>query len=184
MACLFGIFNLCKFKNVNNRKMMNELKHIKSADIEEFTLNGMKTIAKVVEIYDGDTCKIVFPLDNKLVKYTCRLQGLDAPEMKPLLSNINRENEMKHAHESRNRLIQLATNCKIEIACDEKKSFIKELVNNNTRIIYVELFEFDKYGRLLIKIYENDRYEKSVNQILIDEHYCVSYDGGTKRAFV
>jgi endonuclease YncB( thermonuclease family) len=186
MFSLFSLFNcnIFKFKSSNNKKIIKELINIKSVEIEEFTLKGIKTVGKVVEIYDGDTCKIVLPLNNKLLKYTCRLNGLDAPEMKPLLSNANREKEIKHAHEARNRLIQLATNCKIEINGGEKKTIIKDLLNDNTKLIYVELFEFDKYGRLLINLYENDKYEKSFNQVLIDENYAVPYDGGTKKIFV
>ena len=45
--------------NNSNQKIMDELKNIKSSDIPEFSLNGLKTSGKIVEIYDGDTCKIV-----------------------------------------------------------------------------------------------------------------------------
>jgi endonuclease YncB( thermonuclease family) len=39
--------------------------------------------AKITNVYDADTCRAVFYLDNKLVKYTVRLKGIDTPEIRP-----------------------------------------------------------------------------------------------------
>ena len=59
-------------------------------DIPEFSLCGQSLKGKVVEMYDADTCKIVLPLNNTLYKFTCRLNGIDAPEMKPNKEKPNR----------------------------------------------------------------------------------------------
>ena len=58
-----------------DNKLRIELQNIKSDDINEFSLNNIKTIGKVVEIYDGDTCKIVLITNNMLYKFNCRLLG-------------------------------------------------------------------------------------------------------------
>ena len=51
-------------------------------------------------------------------------------------------------------------------------------LDTNTKLVYVECLEFDKYGRLLAEIY----YEgESINQWLIDNKYAFEYDGGTKK---
>ena len=89
-----------------------QLVNIKCDDIELFSLNGLKTIGKIVDIYDGDTCKIVIIHENILKKFTCRLLGIDTPEIKPSLQKTNREKEIIDAHRCRNRLLQLLTNCK------------------------------------------------------------------------
>jgi hypothetical protein len=43
-------------------------------------------------------------------------------------------------------------------------------------------FDFDKYGRLLIEIYDGSTV-KSINQEMIDNSYAIAYDGGTKQEF-
>ena len=50
---------------------------IKNNDIPLFTLNGITTFGKVVEMYDGDICKIILLVNNVLQKFSCRLLGLD-----------------------------------------------------------------------------------------------------------
>ena len=54
--------------------------------VKEFTLAGKECIAKIVDVYDGDSVKIVFPLfENdplKLYKWTCRLINIDTPEIR------------------------------------------------------------------------------------------------------
>jgi endonuclease YncB( thermonuclease family) len=163
----------------NNNKIIDDLKNIKSSDISQFSLNGMKTRGKVVEIYDGDTCKIVLLNNNVLQKFNCRMNGIDTPEIKPLLSNPNREIEIKNAYKARNRLIQLCTNANIDFKNFDTK---KVSLDTNTKLVYIKCLEFDKYGRLLVNIYDNEN-SISYNEILINEGFAKKYDGGTKNAF-
>ena len=59
-----------------------ELKDIMKSDCKRFTLKGTKAEAKVVYIYDGDTCDVVFREEKMgLVRFKCRLSGFDAPEL-------------------------------------------------------------------------------------------------------
>jgi len=76
-------------------------------DIPEFSLCGLTLKGKIVEVYDGDTCKIVLPLQNSLYKFTCRLNGIDAPEMKPRKDKPNRDNEILLAKKARSELLKL-----------------------------------------------------------------------------
>ena len=63
---------------------MNEaqLTHLKLAteDTPEFTLESVKTLCKVVDVYDGDTVKVVFYYKDELLKWTVRLYGINTPE--------------------------------------------------------------------------------------------------------
>tara|TARA_Y100000590_G_C15546892_1_gene949346 strand:+ start:101 stop:595 length:495 start_codon:yes stop_codon:yes gene_type:complete len=156
---------------------------VKNNDIDQFSLNGRKVVAKVVDIYDADTCKIVFELDNKLVKFNCRLIGIDTPEMKPPKANPNRDAEKKKAKQARNRMVQLCSNVECKINIMYKKKQIKELLNKHTKLVEVNCHDFDKYGRLLIEISDLED-SKTFNQVLIDEGFAYSYDGGTKKKFV
>lgn len=171
---------------------MNKLINCKDSEINLFSLNNKEFICKIVNIYDADTCKVVFELNGELVKYTVRLKGLDTPEIRPKLNVPNREYEILAAKQARNRLIQLSTSCNIEIESDLSKKKIQKLIDENKKIIKIKCHSFDKYGRLLgtlidchyeNKFGSNESNELNLNNILIDEGYAYSYDGGTKQKF-
>jgi endonuclease YncB( thermonuclease family) len=167
-----------------NLDLITKLTNINTDEIAEFSLKGIKTLGKMVECYDGDTCKIVLIVNNALNKFTCRLNNVDAPEMKPPLNKQNRLLEIAMACKCRNRLLQLATNCfdKCDINCQYKKTEINKFLHSNSKLIAVECLEFDKYGRLLVNLYD-ERNNDSYNDILISEKLVKQYDGGTKEAF-
>ena len=160
-----------------------KLENITNDDIQLFSLNGQTNIGKVVEMYDGDTCKIVMLVGNDLLKFSCRLLGLDTPEMKPPLDKPNRDIEILNANKCRNRLLQLSTSCNCTVDTIIKKTEIKTLLKTNKKIIVVKCHEFDKYGRLLVELLPIGTTDKTINQILIDEGYAKAYDGGTKDVF-
>jgi endonuclease YncB( thermonuclease family) len=166
----------------NIEDVRKKLENVNNDDIELFSLNGQNLAGKVVEMYDGDTCKIVLLVNNSLQKFNCRLLGLDTPEMKPPLSKPNRDSEILNAHKCRNRLLQLTTSCACEIECVMKKPDVKTLLKLNKKIITIKCYEFDKYGRLLVELLSDDN-SKTINQTLIDEGYAKAYDGGTKDVF-
>ena len=139
-------------------KNYNKLKDINN--IEYFTFKGKIFYAKHCNIYDGDTFSIIFEYNNEIIKYRCRCLGYDSPEMKPLKSDENRLVEK-----------DLAIKAKLRL---------EELLNKHaTKMIKIECFDFDKYGRLLVNVW-NMVDEKSINSIMIEEGYAKSYDGGKK----
>ena len=144
-----------------------QLRTLTSKDIPLFSLNNKTFNAKIVDIYDADTCKAVFFLDDQFVKFNCRLLGIDTPEMKPSRKKPGREQEKIKAKKARNRLVQLCTNIKCNIETLYKKKQIVELLTKNTKIIKIICYDFDKYGRLLIEITELDDIT-TFNQVLID----------------
>jgi endonuclease YncB( thermonuclease family) len=153
-------------------------------DIPEFSLCSLTLKGKVVEVYDGDTCKIVLPLHNVLYKFTCRLNGIDAPEMKPRKDKPNRDNEILLAKKARSELLKLIIPNNILFEnIDIKKEDINVELEKNKKLIIVKCLEFDKYGRLLVELYPSiDSCEsgESFNSILIKKNLSVSYDGGKK----
>lgn len=108
-------------------------------------------------IYDGDTFSIIFIIDGKPIKYRCRTLGYDSPEMKPLLSNPNRESEIILAKKAKDRFTELLT-------------------MHHTKMVFVKCYKFEKYGRLLVELWNNVDGE-SINQIMIREGHGKSYDG-------
>lgn len=141
-------------------------------NFNEQILNG-----KVVDVYDGDSIKLVLPfiikkeeskyrLINKLLKkkdiiklykWNCRLSGIDTPEIRT--KNLK---EKKLGLEVRN--------------------ILRDKILNNTLI--VKCGTFDKYGRLLVTLFdtqENLQNNNSINQWLIDNKYANEYNGGKKQ---
>lgn len=145
-------------------------------DISEYSLDNKTFIGKVVDVYDGDTCKIIIIQDGKYIRYTCRLNGIDTPELKT-------KDKSDDAYKARNRLIQLTTN--IPILLDNKTSHlnITKLIKLNTKLIKIVCQKFDKYGRLLVKLYNYDDtlYTYELNSILINENLAKQYYGGCKK---
>ena len=170
-------------------EQIDNLINQKDKNISNFSLENKIFYGKIVDVYDADTCKVIFYLNNDIVKFTIRLKGVDSPEIKPPIKDIHRNYQIIAAKQSRNRLIQLSTDCNIEIEDESKKSIIQKIIDNNKKIIKIKCFEFDKYGRLLADLYdsENNNFDannsKSFNDILIDENYAYRYDGGTKQKF-
>lgn len=121
--------------------------------VKEFGFDGETKEAKVVDVYDGDTCKVVFPVLRKLYKFNCRIQGVDTPEIR-----TRDKTEKEYGLKVRDKLREKILNQVVDIHCGK----------------------FDKYGRLLIDIQcKNENI--NISKWLIDNNYAFAYDGGTKK---
>ena len=136
------------------------LSHLNTDDIKYFSFNGLTFDAKACNIYDGDTFSAVFVFRGEPIKYRCRCMGYDSPEMKPPLSKPNRDEEMKHA----------------KIA---KARFTELLQKSPDGLIKIECLAFEKYGRILVNVYNNVDHD-SLNTIMVREGHGKAYDGGHK----
>ena len=131
-----------------------------------FTLEGQIIECKVVKVYDGDSIHVVFPYFNKMYKWSCRLSGIDTPEIR-----TSSDIEKKYGYMVRDKLYDKIYN----------------------KVIIIKCGEYDKYGRLLCKIFDsNDSLEKitsnnsfqlSINNWLICNKYAFPYNGGTKQSW-
>lgn len=149
-------------------------------NIDYLSFNNEILSGKVVDVYDGDSIKLVMPFIMKssvtsqsknkiynhffkpkeiiqLYKWNCRLKGIDTPEIRT--RNLK---EKEFGFEVRDKL--------------------REKILNN--ILIIKCGVFDKYGRLLVTLYEtNDdlKKENSINKWLIDNNYANEYNGGRKQ---
>ena len=153
---MLSYFNCCKKSDVYILKQIVEPEHMQC-----FSFIGQSFVGIPVNIYDGDTLSIIFVYNGIPVKYRCRALGYDSPEMKPLLSNPNRIKEKDLAHAAKERFIELLT-------------------KHPEKNIFIKCHEFDKYGRLLVEIWNNVN-KDSINNIMINEGHGKVYDGGTKQ---
>lgn len=132
---------------------------LRSATIDRyFSYDGKKLKARIVEVYDGDTCTAIFRQNGNsgpLIKYKIRLIGIDSPELKPRLICPNREKIIENAKAS--------------------KKVVEDKILG--RIVTLECGGFDKYGRILATIHVGSC---NLNEWLLEEGYAKSYDGGKK----
>ena len=122
-----------------------------NSEIKEFSFKGEEKNAKVVDIYDGDTIKIVFAVNGKLYKFNCRIQHVDTPEIR-----TRNKLEKEYGLKVRDKLKEKILGKVVKVVCDD----------------------FDKYGRLLIDIKLEDIL---ISEWLISNNYAFSYDGGKKK---
>ena len=134
-------------------KMSIEWDSIHDAPDYSDCLKGKTVEGKVVSVYDGDTVKIIFPLNGVMYKWNCRLTGVDTPELR-----TSNKKEKAFGYVVRDLLREKILNKVVQVECDD----------------------LDKYGRLLTVIYMDG---VNVNQWLIDNDYAFAYDGGTKRSW-
>jgi endonuclease YncB( thermonuclease family) len=140
-----------------------KLKDIEPDTIDYFTFNNLVFDAKPCNIYDGDTFSAIFEYKGEYIKYRCRCLGYDTPEMKPLLSKVNRSEE-------------------ITLAKIAKERFTQLLNKGPNGLVKIKCYGFDKYGRILVTVYNNIDTE-SINDIMLNENYGKPYDGGRKNPY-
>ena len=159
-----GICTSCLEENKYHEK---ELKANSFNDLKLFTFEGTITKAKVVEVYDGDTCTIVLFNNNLPIKLKFRMHGYDSPEMKPRKDIENRSLHIQAAIIARDKL--------------------KEKVLN--KIFWVCFVEEEKFGRAMGSLYEiSDKNkftgtEKCINTWMIDKRLGKPYQGAKKEEF-
>ena len=142
----FACFFYAKKENV----CVKELENIEWEHTQPFLPDV--TYGKVIKVYDGDTITIAAkPYHNYPVyRFSVRLNGIDAPELK-----TKNENEKKHAIISRDAL---------------KEKILGRIVN-------LVNIQHDKYGRILADVFLGN---ENICKWMLCENYVVEYDGGTK----
>jgi endonuclease YncB( thermonuclease family) len=131
------------------------------------SLSGISESCIVLDCYDGDTC-IVALAHNKITRlYKCRLAGIDTPEMKGA--------DKKNAMAARDFLIELITG--VAISANATRREAQQHLYRHRKLVKIECGEWDKYGRLLVKLYAS---AKCINEALVQVGMAKKYDGGTK----
>jgi len=136
----------------------------------ELSINGLKCYGRLIDVYDGDTVKVILPTFNSYYKFTIRLNGIDTCEIKSK-DKILQDNGIK----ARDRVLELLTNNK-----KDTKKDIKKLLESEVFLVWVECFNNDKYGRILANIYKDKNEKKSISEILLEEKLAYSYEGKKK----
>lgn len=137
----------------------------KKIQTQEEMLKGCIKACKVIDVYDGDTCTIIFKT-HALEKFKFRIYGYDSPEMRVPRSFTDEARKIAK-----------------QKAVDAKNALLKFIHEKKTA---VKVRGKDKYGRLLGELYAfpedfNESTECSVANYMITNGHGYPYTGGTKR---
>ena len=160
------------FRNLINKCYSFYLLQNANDKIKIFNLENYKGWVKVVNVYDGDTFRACLYLHGKILKFTFRPTGYDAPEMKPRLDMPQRELHKKQAVEAKEYFEKLIG--------FEQKSTTCCMISSSS-MIYVHCYKNDKYGRVLVEMFKDEHDKVSINKMMLDSGLVQPYDGGTKK---
>lgn len=118
---------------------------------KEYSLAGRSVLGKVIRVVDGDSLKVAIPLDGKTRTFPVRIANIDCPEIR-------------------------TRNAEDKALGFQAKARVEELTLD--KLVSVDLGEFDKFGRLLGKIYTAD--DVNVGDDLISMGLAVDYTGGKR----
>jgi micrococcal nuclease len=138
-------------------QIKEDLKNCTTKNTDKFSFDGQRFLCKCIKVYDGDTVTVAFkPFSHteRIYKYSIRLSGIDTPEIR----TINPQEKIEGIK-------------------------IRDLLSDRilNKFMYIECGGFDKYGRLLGHLFDEDN--DNINEWLIKEGYAYNYDGGTKKVF-
>lgn len=133
---------------------------INPKEYEYFSWEGKTFEAKPCDTYDGDTTGFVWIHNGQVIKQKCRCLGYDSPEMRCSKDDPEREAKKARGNAAKARFIELL---------------------NQDPTVTIHCGKGDKYGRVLVTIYNQTNGDKSLNDIMIEEGHGYEYYGGTKR---
>lgn len=118
----------------------------------------------VTDVYDGDTITVAFQLCPTIGirRFKVRLNGIDTPELKPPKAM---EAALRKRHIDR---------------AKEARDVVRNLILHQYVTLYTD--DFDKYGRVLAKVYVNDDVP-DLSRWMLKNGYALPYDGKTKLEF-
>jgi endonuclease YncB( thermonuclease family) len=141
-----------------------------------WSLDGKKTLARVLDIYDGDSVTLAIPLsEDEVYSFSARLSGLDTCELRSKTEFCRQK-----AYEARNRLAQLCGVSDLDLASRCSRKIMREKLSACDAIVAIECYAFDKYGRILVTLRSAEGAETTFTDILIAERLGYVYDGKTK----
>ena len=136
-----------------------DLAKIDPDSISDIPGKGEIIEAYVYDVYDGDTCSIIYAVEGVRLKTKLRLIGIDTPEKKP---SGDLTEELIEAEKA---------------AAEKCKVFLTEKVGG--KVIKVKLMKYGKYaGRTLGHVYDSDG--NDISEMMIELGYAKEYNGAKK----
>jgi endonuclease YncB( thermonuclease family) len=149
-------------------------------EIPRFSFAGQNFYTRIIDMYDGDSFRIVVHVNGVTAYAMTRLVGIDTAEMKSKTAAAK-----AIAQESRDFALSWALKSSDKTFATKKD--IKAALADTPAIVFVKCHDNDRYGRVLVEVFRNredaEASRNSLNQLMIAKGGAVAYDGGTKAAF-
>lgn len=146
-------------------------------DIPRFSFAGQSFYTRIIDMYDGDSFRIVVHVNGTIAYAMTRLTGIDTAEMRSKSAA-----EKAVALESRD--FALAWALKTEEKTFAKKKDVKAALAETPAIVFVKCHDNDRYGRILIEVFRDrddaEASRNSLNSLMLAKGGAVAYEGGTK----
>lgn len=140
---------------------MNEIERLESIDpktVLKVPFQNKIINARIEDIYDGDTVKIIIFFGEMPVKFALRILGIDTPEIRQSDGRLTEEHH----------------------AAVRVRDYIRSLFPNN--IAKIRISDWDKYGgRVLGDLYLLTG--ENVSEILMSGGWARKYQGEKKKAW-
>jgi len=133
-------------------KTKKYLKKLNPKEVKPFSFAGVEKYARIIKVYDGDTCTILFKWKKQNIKTSCRILGIDTPELR---TKNKKEKELGW----------------------KAKEFLERLILE--KVLKVKFSKDDKYGRPLVEIFLHN--VQSISDIMKTNGHTKTYYGGTKQ---
>lgn len=145
-------------QNNTENKRLKMLEKCTYENTPELNLDGHMSWAKVVKVYDGDTVHVALFIHNEIRRIVCRLKGIDTAELRS-------KDPLERAHSLK------------------AKQYLIQMVYN--KIIWIQIYKKDKYGRYLIILCQNKKsdWNSSYNCEMLKLGLACEYDGKKKPHF-
>lgn len=140
----------------------------------KFSLAGICGYSRLVDVYDGDTMTCIIPFQGKHFQFACRLNGIDTNELK---SKNQKQKEL--AFQARHSAIKYCCP-QYDLDVNVSRKQIQKYLNENTTIVWLQCYEFDKYGRVMVDLRNEPDGGMSLTQHLLEHNLGYEYHGGTK----
>ena len=180
-----------------------------------FSLAGRVTWAKVIACFDGDTFTAALPLFGEVFAFSCRLHGCDTPEMHPPRTVPEPQRAALKARAVLAKQALLSCLCSgvpapplqplqplqpqqpqqplqpQQLGASHAASgglssaALDARVAANSRLVRLRCGEFDKYGRLLVRVggaggEEGEEECEDATDYMVRGGFAVAYSGGAR----
>jgi endonuclease YncB( thermonuclease family) len=168
------------------RALVEEPTNTELRQMCEFSLSGLVGKGRVTRVIDGDTIEMLLyvPLNNLCRK---RPSGRDKVARSPIHTKTDVSQIGFHTL-VRCRLLGVDTAEKCTKLGKEAANYVEKLYATYNYRVFYRTYKFDKYGRLLVNLYRNEKMGDSDllnSQIIRDiPHAAEKYNGGTKSDYM
>lgn len=149
-----------------------------------FGLFGLQAPCRLVECHDGDTVKVAVLILGVPAIVTCRVEGIDCPEITPPKEMEGREECIAAATKARNQAIRWMSGLELDPQKKYSDKSVGRLLEACRKVVYARFLRSDKYGRTLARFYETEddmrMGERCLSEHMVATGHARPYGGGTR----